>query len=63
MNDNDSPKWPNMDGLNSFRQPDPNDAPNTPGIRISNDGYASQATFEDRRLSGRPKTAKLYLMR
>jgi hypothetical protein len=26
---------------------DPNDAPNTPGIRVSNDRCASQATFED----------------
>jgi hypothetical protein len=47
MNDNDSPKWPNMDRLNSFRRPDPNDAPNTPGS-ASPDGYASQPTFEDR---------------
>ena len=48
MNDNDSPQWPNMDWLNSIQQPDSAGAPTTPCIRVSNDRYASHASFEDR---------------
>jgi len=49
MNDNDFLKWRNLNGLGPRkRRPAPDNAPDVPFIRFSNDRFPRTASFEDR---------------